>query len=230
MLYPLINPHKKFIVCWNAKAGCTAVKRWYLQTMGVDPDSVNPHVFLAQRAPKFNTAQLDELYPDYYRFIVCRNPWKRIVSYYKNKKVAVWWKNSTWPIDIRQQNMNSEDFTFRDLVNFVCDTPDQYLEQHLQSQTSELGDMKFDQIVRLEDYADGMNQVCDHLGIDVRDFRNPNKTLETENKVNVSDLPPKEFDTDNMPSYDCFYDDELRDMVEQYFKNDIEYFSYKFED
>jgi len=64
----------------------------------------------------------------------------------------------------------------------------------------------------------------------VRDFRNPNKTLETVNKVNVSDLPPKEFNTDNMPSYDCFYDDELKDMVGQYFKNDIEYFSYKFED
>jgi len=230
MLFPLINQDKKFIAFWNAKAGCTALKRWYLETIGINTNTVNPHVYLGQRQIKPTPEQINEYWGDYYKFIVCRNPWKRIVSYYKNKKVAVWWKNSTWPIDIRQQNMNSENFTFRDLVNFVCDTPDQYLEQHIQSQTSELGDLKFDKIVRLEDYANGMNHVCDHLGIDVRDFRNPNKTLETANKVNVSDLSPKEFNTDNMPSYECFYDDELKEMVGQYFKKDIEYFSYKFED
>ena len=230
MLFPLINHEQKFIVCWNAKAGCTAVKRWYLETIGIDPTTVNPHVFLGQRQLKPTPDQMEEFWRDYYKFIVCRNPWKRIVSYYKNKKVAVWWKNSTWPIDTRRQDMNSEDFTFRDLVTFVCDTPDQYLEQHLQSQTSELGAIKFDQIVKLEDYATGMNLVCDHLGIQTRDFRNPNKTLETVNKINVSDLPPKEFNVDNMPSYECFYDDELRNMVGKKFKNDVEYFSYKFED
>ena len=75
-----------------------------------------------------------------------------------------------------------------------------------------------------------MNQICDILEINHRDFSNPNKTLETTNKVNVSDLNPKQFTSDNMPSYECFYDDELRNMISEKFKKDIEYFNYKFED
>ena len=47
MFYPLVNREKKFIAFWNAKAGCTAVKRWYLNTIGLDYQNLNPHKFLA---------------------------------------------------------------------------------------------------------------------------------------------------------------------------------------
>ena len=63
-----------------------------------------------------------------------------------------------------------------------------------------------------------------------KDFSNPNKTLETDNKSLVCDVRPKEFNGNNMPSYECFYDEELRQMVAEKFKNDIKYFNYKFED
>jgi|TARA_R110000824_G_scaffold81370_1_gene204553 hypothetical protein len=230
MFLPLINKDKNFIVFWNAKAGCSAVKRWYLGTVDIDPNSVSPHKFLASRQSMLTAPEIKTSYSDYYKFIVCRNPWRRIVSYYKNKKVAVWWKNKTWPIDVRINNTNSEDFSFRDLVTFVCKTPDHFLEQHIQSQTSGLDNVKFDKIVKLEDYSRQMNLVCDELGIDHRDFSNPNKTLETDNKSLVCDVRPKEFNGNNMPSYECFYDEELRQMVAEKFKNDIKYFNYKFED
>ena len=229
MLLPLINHEKRFIVCWNAKAGCTAVKRWYLSTIGVNPDDVNPHKFLTSvMVPSGH--QIQNEFKDYYKFIVCRNPWRRIVSYYKNKKVAVWWKNKTWPIDVRDRTLNSENFTFRQLVEYVYKTPDRFLEQHVQSQTSNLDGINFDKIVKLENFSLQMNDVCDKLKIDNRDFTNPNKTLETGNKTIVSDLNPKEFTDDNMPSYECFYDENLKEMISFKFKKDIEFFNYKFED
>jgi len=230
MLLPLVNDEKKFIVFWNAKAGCTAVKRWYLGTIGIDPDTVNPHKFLAARASRLSSADIQENYKDYYKFIVCRNPWKRIVSYYKNKKVDVGWKNKTWPIDTRITGMNTESFTFKEIVDFVCSTPDLFLEQHVRSQTSEINDIKFDKIVKLENFSRDMTEVCDTLNIEYRNFSNPNKTRETTNKIEAFNLRPSEFSELNMPSYECFYDDDLKSMIADKFKNDIEYFDYKFED
>tara|TARA_A100001515_G_C4585206_1_gene214251 strand:+ start:298 stop:993 length:696 start_codon:yes stop_codon:yes gene_type:complete len=231
MFLPLINDDKKFVVFWNAKAGCTAVKRWYLSTVGIDPDTVNPHKFLASKQSYFNQFEVKRrLESDYYTFIVARNPWKRIVSYYKNKKVEVGWKNTTWPIDVRIRDMNSENFSFRDLVEFVCKTPDNYLEQHLQSQTSQLDGVRFDNIVRLENYKNGMEKVCDILDISQRDFRNTNKSKVTSNKELVCDLRPSDFSEDNMPTYECFYDEELKNKVAKKFAKDIQFFNYNFED
>ena len=85
-----MNDDKKFVVFWNAKAGCSAVKRWYLNSMGIDTKDVNVHKFL--NTPQFAMNKNNYLVEykikkeNYYTFIVCRNPWKRIVSYYKNKK------------------------------------------------------------------------------------------------------------------------------------------------
>ena len=75
-----------------------------------------------------------------------------------------------------------------------------------------------------------MTELCDQLDIVQRDFRNPNKSLVTNNKSMVCDLRPHEFNKDNMPAYRYFYDEELRYKIEQKFTRDIEFFNYKFED
>ncbi len=235
MFYPLVNREKKFVVFWNAKAGCTAVKRWYLNTIGLDYKSLNPHKYLVSHpryggSPLFYATrqQLDDEYKNYFKFIVCRNPWARLVSYYKNKKIQVGWKNKTWPIDIRMKDLNSEHFSFRDLVNFVDKTPDVFLEQHLRSQTSDLGGIRFDAIVKLERFEDEMNKVCDWLGVQERNFENTNKNLVTFNEKECCDMKPSEFGDDFMPSYESFYDDELKKIVANKFKSDIMYFDYVF--
>jgi hypothetical protein len=230
MLLPLVNDEKKFIAFWNAKAGCTAVKRWYLSTIGIDPDSVNPHKFLASKTVYLTASIIEQKYKNYYKFVVCRNPWRRLVSYYKNKKVAVGWKNKTWPIDVRVTNMNTENFTFEQIVELVYSTPDQFLEQHVRSQTSGLSGISFDKIVKLENFSSGMTEVCDTLRIDCRDFSNPNRTHETSNIVEAFNLVPALFGPLNMPSYECFYNERLKNMVAEKFKSDIEYFDYNFED
>lgn len=232
-LRPLVNDDKKFVVFWNAKAGCSAVKRWYLNSMGIDTKDVNVHKFL--NTPQFAMNKNNYLVEykikkeNYYTFIVCRNPWKRIVSYYKNKKVMMGHKNKTWPIDTRIRDFNSENLSFRELVYHVYKTPDHFLEEHLQSQMYGLGDVKFDKVVRLENFNKDMTEVCDFLKIENRDFRNTNKSPITEFDKLVCDLKPNEF-KNNLPPYQMFYDDKLKKIVEKKFKRDIEFFNYRFED
>jgi hypothetical protein len=237
MFYPLVNREKKFIVFWNAKAGCTAVKRWYLNTIGLDYKNLNPHKHLISHPtyggdPRFyaNRQQLFGEFRNYYKFIVCRNPWARIVSYYKNKKIQVGWKNKTWPIDIRIRDLNSENFTFEELVKFVDKTPDPYLEQHLKSQTSDLGGIEFHKIVKLENFSEDMGSICDLLKINQRNFENTNKNLLTTGGITCYNMKPNEFSDKFMPSYKNFYNDELKEIVNNKFKYDVEFFNYKFED
>jgi len=232
-LRPLVNDEKRFVVFWNAKAGCTAVKRWYLSTVGIDPDQVNVHKILETNDFKNNKNYYSVLHKieneKYFSFIVCRNPWKRIVSYYKNKKVLVGHKNKTWPIDVRDKNLNSENFSFKDLVRYVYKTPDHFLEEHLQSQMYGLDNIKFNKVVRLENFKNEMNEICDILDIDKRDFRNTNKSPITSFDGHAYDMTPKEFG-DNLPSYEFFYNDILKKIVEKKFQRDVNNFNYRFED
>tara|TARA_R100000655_G_scaffold104249_1_gene151313 strand:- start:334 stop:1050 length:717 start_codon:yes stop_codon:yes gene_type:complete len=237
MFYPLVNRNKKFIVFWNAKAGCTAVKRWYINTIGLDYENLNPHKFLASYPRHGGVGefyatrdQVDDEYSDYFKFIVCRNPWSRLVSYYKNKKIQVGWKNKTWPIDIRVRDTNSEDFSFKDLVYFIDKTPDLYLEQHIRSQTSDLEGIRFDAVVKLENFESQMNLICDYLKIEQRNFENTNKNTVTKSGRPCFDMRPGEFSDSFMPSYHYFYDDELKTMIANKFKTDIKYFKYTFEE
>lgn len=237
MFYPLVNKEKKFVVFWNAKAGCSAVKRWYLNTIGLDYEKLNPHKFLMSHpryggVPEYysNREELDGKYKDYYKFIVARNPWSRLVSYYKNKKIQVGWKNKTWPIDIRIKNLNTENITFRQLVYFVSKTPDEFLEQHIRSQTSDLHGIEFDYIVKLENFEKDMNHVCNILGISQRNFENKNKNIITGNAHQCYDMKPKEFSEDFMPSYEYFYNEQLKRLVSEKFENDINFFNYRFEE
>ncbi len=237
MFYPLVNREKKFIAFWNAKAGCTAVKRWYLNTIGLDYQNLNPHKFLASNAnyggtPEYYASrqQIDNEYKDYFKFIVGRNPWARLASYYKNKKIQVGWKNKTWPIDTRIRNMNSENFTFRELVMFIDRTPDQFLEQHIRSQTSDLNGIVFNRLVRLENFKTDMTHICNLLDIKERNFENTNKNTLTSGGQLCCDRTPSEFNEEFMPSYHYFYDDELKEIVGNKFKSDVDFFKYKFED
>ena len=103
--------------------------------------------------------------------------------------------------------MNSENFTFRELVMFIDRTPDQFLEQHIRSQTSDLNGIVFNRLVRLENFKTDMTHIC-----------------------NLLDITPSEFNEEFMPSYHYFYDDELKEIVGNKFKSDVDFFKYKFED
>lgn len=230
---PLVNDKKKFVVFWNAKAGCSTVKRWYLNTLGIDTEELNVHKFLdtAQFAMNKHNTYVEKKIKEenYYTFIVCRNPWKRIVSYYKNKKILMGHKNRTWPIDTRVRDLNSENYTFKDLVLSVYKTPDMFLEEHLQSQMYGLDNIDFDKIVKLEHFESGMIEVCKHLDIKERNFKNKNKSPVTSYEKKVFNIEPKEFKS-NLPSYEMFYNDTLKKIVTKKFKKDIDFFDYKFED
>ena len=52
----------------------------------------------------------------------------------------------------------------------------------------------------------------------------------SDTKQYVYDIRPLDFNKEDLPSYEYFYNDELKSIVKQSYIDDVSNFNYKFED
>ena len=88
-MYFLVNDKKKFIVGWSAKCGCSAIKQWFIEVSGIETEKTLRHKVLGFGRTKWSNINKysAEVYKNYKRFILVRDPYKRLVSGYVNKYV-----------------------------------------------------------------------------------------------------------------------------------------------
>ncbi len=234
MIHPIVSHEHKFVCFWNAKCACGTVKTWFLNLHGIYEWEYSPHSEIEKHTPRIEKTELfNNPLNEYYKFIVVRNPWKRLVSYYKNKKILMRHKNLNFNIDVRE-NKYTGDYTFKEMLYYIKDIPDRYREDHIQSQFSQLEDLKFDKIVKLESFDVDMNNVTTVLNlpnvIDFKNFYHQPPSPISKNIDFVYDTKPLDFLHDELPSYEYFYNDELKDLVNDIYHSDIKQFNYQFED
>lgn len=234
MFNPLVSKKYKFICFWNAKCACGTIKTWFLNLHDVFEWEYSPHSEVSKHTPNITKNQLSD-YDDYYKFIVVRNPWKRLVSYYKNKKIIMRHKNINFDID-RSRPINSGDMSFKELVNFISlsDSHIYTREDHIANQYYGLENIKFDKVVKLENIHNDMNVVKNELNLPLNfnfktTFHQPPSPV-SDTKQYVYDIRPLDFNKEDLPSYEYFYNDELKSIVKQSYIDDVSNFNYKFED
>ena len=234
MFNPLVSKKYKFICFWNAKCACGTIKTWFLNLHDVFEWEYSPHSEVSKHTPSITKNQLSD-YDDYYKFIVVRNPWKRLVSYYKNKKIIMRHKNINFDID-RSRPINSGDMSFKELVNFISlsDSHIYTREDHIANQYYGLENIKFDKVVKLENIHNDMNVVKNELNLPLNfnfktTFHQPPSPV-SDTKQYVYDIRPLDFNKEDLPSYEYFYNDELKSTVEKSYIDDITNFNYNFED
>lgn len=144
---------------------------------------------------KHRTAlQYCDIWDDYFKFTIVRNPWDLMVS---------WWKWRT-----RHKQLSFPDFIKKqkDLIpgnvyfkpgltcfDFISDGD---------------GNILVDKICRFENLQGDFDDVCEAIGVPQQKLPHTNKTKRTH--------------------YSDYYDDEIRELVADKFKKDIEYFNYEF--
>jgi len=231
----LVSDEHKFTMVWNAKCACATSKVWFLNAHNVFDWSYSPHEEVGKGNYGLNDIQdLDESpYNNYYKFMVVRNPWRRLVSYYVNKKVIMRHKNLNFHIE-NGNSSYSGDMTFTDLVNFLTKIPSGNREDHVESFFYGGKNIKFDKIVKVENYAEDMKEVERSLNIDVglnfKEYYHQPPSPYSNSSENVFDKKPDSFDNDNIPSYEHFYNDDLINKVGKIYEDDIKLYNYKFED
>lgn len=156
-----------------------------------------------------------EEYSRYFKFSFVRNPWTRILSEY------------------RYRNYFSHR-SFRDFVLNKLPQPgwdDKY--RHIMPQYDMLhdsqGNLLVDFVGRFESLQQDFDAVCETLGIAGSNLPHRNKSdkksRDLKRRVRNMLLVNGE---NRLHSMEDFYDDETRDAVAAYYRNDIETFGYQF--
>ena len=138
-----------------------------------------------------------------YKFAVVRNPWDKVVSQYKHN------------IKVNSSNMTNRKISFKDWVGCTFGEPKDEIyyarPQMFLPQVEWLknyeGHIDMDKIIRFENLNEGINEVFEVLSIDSK-LPHLNRTPKT--------------------AYSDYYDDKSRQIVSDWFHEDIKEFSYTF--
>lgn len=185
--------------------------------------------------------------PKKYSFLVTRNPFIRLHSFYSDKIVKRNFVKKTGNLLFLQESSRFgssgdviEGCSFRTLVNSIYEYhPHNKLEAHLEGQVEHLGlgndyQKMFDSIVRLESFKKDMAKVCKETNIpssSILDMQVGASNKVSGNFENVSDLVREDFlKLGGVPKdYTAFYDDDIRKKVEKIYENDLRLLGYTFE-
>lgn len=175
-----------------------------------------------------------------YKFIITRNPYTRIVSFYNNKIVYQdnhphHFKNEWIPtgISLEKYGLKNTDISFQEFIYWLeTQNLDRYeTEAHLRPQYIGVEDIWFDKIVRLDNFNEDIKEVCEKLNVDYDKVIKTTKNFFPKNKDisdYVWDKKPTWFMEHGFPSnYDLYYTDELKNIVYNLYKKDFKRFGYK---
>lgn len=149
----------------------------------------------------------------YFTFCFSRNPWCRLVSFYKMIKQRKRRQNKFKKLYETKYNnellIDCSSFTF----NFFCKHIYDFLNindrfiNHINPQTSFIyRNINF--CGKFENFQEDFNIICDKIGIPQQQLPHANKT--------------------GHKNYTEYYDDETKKIVAEIYAKDIEYFGYKF--
>lgn len=226
MFYAHRSDRFKFIMCTNGRCGSTLLKRWYLGIHGrelpISGDHTSVHNALPYEDEDLHVARGGFNRNPYFKFIVVRNPWERLVSFYK-----------VWVVSNQTNHEGlGRDCSFEKMVDQL-EKDDGPKDAHSIQQSRDLDGLKFDKIVYLEDVKSGMKDVCGACNISFQESQFSERIFEAPlidgdpikdiHKATGHEIVERE----HWPEWRQFYTEELRDRVSKIYAKDIETFGYE---
>lgn len=180
---------------------------------------------------------------DYFKFVIVRNPWEKLVSTYANFFVTLLPNGEPTDFSKRLTRLfhgaenyepHKDSITFRQfLVDYILPTKDEDLNLHCTPQSLFLGSIQYDFIGKQETLNSDLNYIKEKLELPLELPKlNRTKYDSTSSCSQIfADFSSQDLRKlpHGLPKYQQFYTPELIDLVRQRYKEDIEIFAYEFE-
>lgn len=231
----IVSDEHRFVYCVVPKVACSSIKVALLPLFDLDPSeyrvskgkdgsAIKIHELFADSSYQIGRRQFLKRfekgrYDDYFKFAFVRNPWDRLVSCWRHKL-----SNENRPSGMKYPAKLAErlygGMPFSEFVEVVAETPDSEANLHFQSQIS---------MVRGDSGGEaGSSLLPDFIGSFENlggDFETAVRKIGVKEKLELGHLMRSKRDS---RSYADFYDERLRDIVRERFREDVETFGYSF--
>lgn len=181
---------------------------------------------------------------NYFKFVIVRNPWEKLVSTYCNFVVNLLPNGE--PTGISREATHAaygeEDYSkYRDTVTFrqfitdyICGTDDENINVHCISQTRFLGNIQYDFIGRQENLVEDLGYIKNKLDLPLELPKLNTTRYEAFNFVHdqcFADFSPQALRqmAGGLPKYQQFYTPELIERVRQRYRKDVDVLLYDFQ-
>lgn len=247
--YKIDHSHK-IIYCKIMKNACTLFSRMLVENSNKNKEfassGLSIHEYLeSDRSPfKLTEYDLGKLKEDnFFKFVVLRNPFERLVSGYIDKfvKPKAIFESFAEPVIREVQNHLdlehniSASITFNQFVHYLARTEDDRLDAHWRPQHTFLdhGLFKFDLIIQFENLTPGLLLLQEKFGFEIKSQVVTNSHI---TKYGAFDGSQKFHDAapdilrsfDGYPSGSQLYTPELEAIVRRRFSRDIEIYEQTF--
>jgi len=231
-----ISKSHKVIFSHLPKCGCESVRYLLLKedgrfTQNKDIWGYKMKIYMIQ---KFH-----EYINEFSYITICRNPFERLVSGYIDKFCSPLFFQLPFCKRVMKyfgkSMSNPERISFVELVLYLCKNKVKDLDVHFRPQTLMIIPHQKNQIIKLED-KEKIDKTIKNLGYKT-EFINYNRVILKQNytKVDIEDVNVFEqkqpfFDElkkkNQVPKYHLFYNDVIKDMVYDLYKEDFIQFGY----
>lgn len=161
---------------------------------------------LVQRRPK--------IWNEYFTFAFIRNPWDRFVSaFLYNTRTAFSLRDRKQPVKGLRTSLLDFNYNFDDFIDKTdrgrIVASFQFRPQTVWLWSQDNKPLNFNFIGRYEKLQEDFDYVCEQLGLE-------------KTKLSVNNASPRK------KHYTEYYNDKTREIIEDMYKTEIEYFNYKF--
>lgn len=212
----------KLCISFTPRGGCSIVFQQYLDLVGLLKDGLNYNQFIHwYRSDIINQnvmfINIDDLIKQQFTFVkFIMNPYIRAVSIFRAQTSH----NLSFRQYLKELINNSIDY-------FNKNDSFHYHQQYIHGEEKII--TKYIKIDKNETFDIKLSNGTLY-NLDVNKYTSCHHGKKTDNQEFCGDLLKNDVNKKLPKSYKCFYDEEIKEMVETYYKEDIEHYGYIFDD
>ena len=212
----------KICFSFTPRGGCSIAFQQYLDLVGLLKDGLNYNPFIHNYRceifiPNIEHIDINKLIQEQFTFIkFIMNPYIRAVS--------IFWAQTSHNLSFRQY--------LEELINNKVDYFNEYDKYHYNQQYINGEEKIITKYIKIDKYESYEIKLFDETlyKLDVNKYNSCHHGKKTDLSIFCGDLLKNDV-KENLPkSYKYFYDEDIKKMVDTFYKDDIQHYGYSFDD